>query len=101
MRRSAQRLSRRWCSSGSRPYPWWRSRGGARWGTRMPDSIACEGVSVRYGEVRALDEATLTVEAGEVMALLGPSGCGKTTLLRTIAGLLRADRGTVRLGSEV
>ncbi len=67
----------------------------------MPESIRCDGVCVRYGEVRALDEAALTVEPGEVMALLGPSGCGKTTLLRTIAGLLRADGGRIALGAEV
>jgi putative spermidine/putrescine transport system ATP-binding protein len=41
----------------------------------------------------ALHPTTLTVEAGEVMALLGPSGCGKTTLLRLIAGLERPDAG--------
>jgi spermidine/putrescine ABC transporter ATP-binding subunit len=42
----------------------------------------------------------LKVAAGEFVSLLGPSGCGKTTLLRIIAGLLSADRGSVRLDGE-
>ena len=45
-----------------------------------------------------LDGATLTVAAGEIVALLGPSGSGKSTLLRVIAGLVTPDRGTVRIG---
>src|SRR5213596_2632752 len=42
----------------------------------------------------------LKVGAGEFVSLLGPSGCGKTTLLRIVAGLLAADRGTVTLDGE-
>jgi iron(III) transport system ATP-binding protein len=67
----------------------------------MPDAITCDNVSVSFGPVRAVDRASLAVEPGEVMALLGPSGCGKTTLLRTIAGLQRAEGGSIRLGTDV
>ena len=54
----------------------------------------------RYGATVALDGVFLTVEAGEVFGLLGPNGAGKTTLLSIVTGLVRADRGTVRLFSK-
>ncbi len=59
--------------------------------------ICVHGVSKRFGSVRAVDEAQLCVERGELVALLGPSGCGKTTLLRLIAGFEQPDAGEVRL----
>lgn len=64
-------------------------------------TLQLEGVSKRYavrdGEaVQALDDVSLSVEAGEVVALYGPSGHGKTTLLELAAGTLTPDRGTVR-----
>ncbi len=49
------------------------------------------------GELHVLDGLALTLEAGEVAALVGPSGCGKTTLLRIVAGLERDYDGTVSL----
>jgi branched-chain amino acid transport system ATP-binding protein len=49
-----------------------------------------------YGETQALFSVSLSVEAGEVLALLGANGAGKTTVLRSILGLTRARRGDIR-----
>ncbi len=51
-------------------------------------------------EVRALDGVDFDVARGEFFVLLGPSGCGKTTMLRSIAGLERPDRGTIGIDGE-
>ena len=59
--------------------------------------LRVEEVTVRFGERAALDRVDLEVALGEVLTVLGPSGCGKTTLLRVIAGLQRADSGSVLL----
>ena len=53
------------------------------------------GASKRFGATAAIDEVSLSVEAGEFFALLGPSGCGKTTLLRLIAGFETPDSGRI------
>ena len=58
-------------------------------------SIEVQSVSKRFGGFLAIDEVSLRVETGELVALLGPSGCGKTTLLRLIAGLEMPEAGTV------
>ena len=58
-------------------------------------SIEVQGVTQRFGSFTAVQDVTLHVETGELVALLGPSGCGKTTLLRVIAGLEIPDAGTV------
>ena len=63
-------------------------------------SISIAGVSKNFGAFSALDDVTLDIAAGELVALLGPSGSGKTTLLRVIAGLERPDRGSVHFEGQ-
>jgi len=60
--------------------------------------IRIAGVTKSYGPVRALNDVTIEVAQGELMALLGPSGCGKTTLLRVVAGLTDLDAGRIEIG---
>jgi sulfate/thiosulfate transport system ATP-binding protein len=63
--------------------------------------ILVEQVSKRFGDFRALDQVTVQVETGSLVALLGPSGSGKSTLLRVIAGLEQPDEGRIFLpGSD-
>src|ERR1700690_2403122 len=63
-------------------------------------SIEVEHIRKRFGTYEALQDVSLHIETGELVALLGPSGPGKTTLLRIIAGLELPDSGTIRLNGE-
>jgi spermidine/putrescine transport system ATP-binding protein len=59
--------------------------------------LEIRNVTRRFGALTAVDDVTLSIEAGEFFTLLGPSGCGKTTLLRMIAGFDLPDAGTISL----
>ncbi|MGL3150076.1 metal ABC transporter ATP-binding protein [Microbacterium sp. A82] len=60
-------------------------------------AIEVTGVTVRYGDLLALDDVSLSVEAGRVTGLIGMNGSGKSTLFKTIISLVRPDTGQVRL----
>ena len=66
----------------------------------MSASVTLSGIVKRHGAVTALDGIDLEVAPGEFFSLLGPSGSGKTTTLRILAGLERADAGTVRMNGK-
>lgn len=57
-------------------------------------------LTVSYGDVRALEDVSLEVEEGSIVALVGANGAGKSTLLKAIAGLLRPSHGTIFFGGE-
>jgi sulfate transport system ATP-binding protein len=63
-------------------------------------AIEARHVSKHFGDFAALDDVSVTVDDGALMALLGPSGSGKSTLLRIIAGLETPDEGDVVIGGE-
>src|SRR5579864_2779927 len=64
--------------------------------------LEIDAVGKKFGAIAAVDGVSLSVEEGELFALLGPSGCGKTTLLRLIAGFETPDQGRIVIdGSDV
>jgi ribose transport system ATP-binding protein len=62
---------------------------------RAGSLFSMQRVSKRYGGVRALQEAELTIEAGRIHALLGENGAGKSTLIKIMAGVVTPDEGTM------
>ncbi|MCY1667637.1 sugar ABC transporter ATP-binding protein [Rhizobium sp. SL86] len=62
--------------------------------------LALSGLSKTYPGVRALDEVSISFEAGEVHAIVGENGAGKSTLIKTIAGAIVADEGTVTIAGR-
>ena len=78
-----------------------------QWTPGAPSTVTAPGARVEledlvriYGQVRALNGFSLSIEPGEFVALLGPSGCGKTTVLRQLAGFERLDRGRVLVDGQ-
>jgi ribose transport system ATP-binding protein len=62
--------------------------------------LEVEGASKSFGAVAALSDVSLTLDSGEIVALLGDNGAGKSTLIKCISGAHRLDRGTVRLAGD-
>jgi len=61
----------------------------------LASSIAVCGVHAAYGQVRVLEDVSLNVDAGEIVALLGTNGNGKSTLMKCIMGVVRPTAGTI------
>lgn len=70
-------------------------------GTMSTNTILeLDGVSKRYGGIRALDDVSISLGEGEFIGLIGPNGAGKTTLINTIMGLTTPDEGDVQIRGE-
>ena len=63
-------------------------------------SITLRDISVRFGDVQALNEVSLAIKAGEVVLLAGPNGAGKSTLIHVLLGLVRAQRGELTVDGK-
>jgi ABC-2 type transport system ATP-binding protein len=66
----------------------------------IPTPLRVDGLTKRYDDQIVLAEIAFSVVRGEVLGIIGPNGAGKTTLLETVAGLLSADAGVIRLYGE-
>jgi branched-chain amino acid transport system ATP-binding protein len=64
--------------------------------------LTIEGLDLLYGDAQALDDVSLDVQEGVVTAIIGANGAGKTSLIRTVSGILRPARGSIRFeGREI
>jgi len=61
-------------------------------------AIAIQGLTKDYGDIRAVDNLTLSISEAEVFGLLGPNGSGKTTTINCITGILKPSSGSIRVG---
>jgi ABC-type Fe3+/spermidine/putrescine transport system ATPase subunit len=67
---------------------------------KIMKSLQIEQISKKFSTIKALDSIDLTVNPGELMAIMGPSGCGKSTLLNLIVGSLTPDSGRIFIDGE-
>src|SRR5438045_1675917 len=69
--------------------------------TKPTDQLVVEDLHLQYGSNPILKGVSMTLQPGEVVALLGASGSGKTTLLRSVAGLEQPSAGRIAIGNQV
>src|SRR5437667_11872792 len=62
--------------------------------------LELSNLAVNYGSITALHDVSLTVEKGTIVTLIGANGAGKSTTLRTVSGLLKIQRGSIRYEAE-
>jgi ABC-2 type transport system ATP-binding protein len=67
---------------------------------KLPSPLTVAGLTKHYDGTCAVDNLSFAVEAGEILGLVGPNGAGKTTTLRTIAGVLPIEQGTVTVAGH-
>jgi len=65
-----------------------------------PTKLEVRGLSALYEDLPILDNLNITLKEGEFVSILGPSGCGKSTLFHHISGIMRPDKGEVRIDGE-
>ncbi len=70
-------------------------------GQPRPSALVLEGLSVRYGDAKALSDVSFDLPQGQVLAVLGPNGAGKSSLARAIAGLVPSGGQIVLAGEEI
>src|SRR5205823_5680326 len=69
-------------------------------GGRVGVEVHVEGLTKSFGAQPVWSDVSLTLPAGEISVLLGPSGTGKSVFLKTLVGLLKPDRGAIRIGEH-
>ena len=62
--------------------------------------IEAEAIAKRYGDLKAVDEVSLSVSSGEIYSLVGANGAGKSTLIRAIVGISEPDSGRILICGE-
>ena len=69
------------------------------------DRLVLENISKSYyyqkGKLQVIDDLSLKVKEGEIVAIVGPSGTGKSTILNIIAGLIKQDSGTISVNGKI
>jgi ABC-type branched-subunit amino acid transport system ATPase component len=69
-------------------------------GTRPAQLLRAEAITSGYGGVPVVQDVTLSVGPGEIVAIIGPNGAGKSTLLKSLVGILRVSSGQIWLGAD-